>query len=333
MEKEAAEQFQLLGALSNDIKEAFNTLLGSSRRKPLMRALAFALLLTLSFASLGQNFSFGPRLFNNYEKQIGRGVILPGETTLREMSSEWRELILMVVAPYIAFLFALSMLSMAAVLYTVASIYSANNEKIELCIHVPRIWKCLTLTFLGWLFLIPLGFFAAIIFFPADHKLRSGTFLFGVFLLIVVSFCFQMYITTVWYLASVVCVLKGKYYCLGSGYFFKLKPMTALALIILNVISGGLGALLGRLFGYAIEEGRRHGVGIAATAVYRTLLLGLLCFVALMVLLTQTLLYFVCKSYQHESIDENCSVKVYNVGDYEPLNTSTIQVEHLLAEV
>lgn len=189
-----------------------------------------------------------------------------------------------------------------------------------------------------WVFMISFGFLAVIIFvyiifFPADHKLGSwGAFLFGAILLIVVFFCFQLYIITVWYLASVVSFLENEDYCFGAGDFSKVKWMTALALLIL-IISGSLGAVLGRLFGYAIVEGRRHGVGIAATAVYWTLLVGLLCFVAIMVLLTQSVLYFVCKSFHHESMDDNCSFKIHNVGDCEPLNTSSIQVEHLFAEV
>jgi hypothetical protein len=137
-----------------------------------------------------------------------------------------------------------------------------------------------------------------------------------------------MYISTVWYLTSVVSVLEDKYYGLAamrkSNKLIKGKRTTALALFLLNFT---FCRVIGKLFVYAVVDGRSHGVGIAARAVYGTLLLGLLCFVNLMGKLTQGVLYFVCKSYHHESIDNNSSFKVYNVGDYEPLKASNNQLK------
>jgi len=354
MEKEAAEKLQLLGALGI-VREALNILLRSSRSK-LLWAFALTLLLPLTFASLGQNFVFGPLLLKIVQKQM-EALLHPGETTRRELSSEWRELVV-VVAADIAFRFALWGLSTAAIVYTVASLYTADTKNLKLSYvsvlstDVPGVWKRLTLTFL-WFFIISSGFVMTsllafglllMIFFPtilttpvggkADHKLKSETYLFNVILGIVVVFP-QIYVSIVWYLASVVSVLEDKYYGLAamlrSSNLMKGKRKTALFLFIL--INYYFGGIIVWLFGYAVVEGRSHGVGIATRAVSGTLLLGLHFFVNLMGMLTQSVLYFVCKSYHHESVEDNSSFNVYYVGDYEPLKTSSIQLKPLQADV
>jgi hypothetical protein len=366
MEKEAAEELQLLGALGI-VREAFHILVRSSRSK-LLWALALTLLLPLSFASLGYDFFFGHLFPNINEMQVKvtiRATILRDgslETILREGSLEWRVLLmvvgsskwrelLVVVAAYMTFDLASSLLSTASVAYTVASIYTANTNKLKLSYvrvlsaDVPMVWKRLTLTFL-WRFIIffgilvdsllaiilPLIIFFPTIFFPTGHKFKSGAsllaFLLGFLLVMVVVFCFHMYISTVLYLTSVVSVLEDKCYGLAairkSNKLIKGKRTTALALLLLNIT---FGTVIGKLFVDAVVDGRSHGVGIAARARYGTVLLGLLCFVDLMGRLTRGVLYFVCKSYHHESIDNNSSFKVYNVGDYEPLKASNNQLK------
>jgi hypothetical protein len=334
------------------VREAFHILLRSSRSK-LLWALALTLLLPLSFASLGYDFFFG-HLFPNINEMILReGSLEWRELLMVVWSSEWRKL-LVVVAAYMTFDLALSVLSTASVVYTVASIYTANTNKLKLSYvrvlsaDVPRVWKRLTLTFL-WLFIIFFGFLVAsllaiilplIIFFPTiffpavrevDNKFNSSAsmlaFFLGFLLVMVVLLCLHMYISTVWYLTSVVSVLEDKCYGLAamrkSNNLIKGKRTTALALLLLNTF----GRVIGNLFVGAVVDGRSHGVGIAARAGYGTVLLGLLCFVNLMGKLTEGVLYFACKSYHHESIDNNSSFKVYNVDDYEPLKASNNQLK------
>lgn len=355
MEKEAAKKLQLLGAFGI-VREALNILLRSSRSK-LLWAFSLTLLLPLTFASLGQNFVVGPLLLKIVQKQM-EAPLHPGETTRRELGSEWRELVV-VVAADIAFHFALWGLSTAAIVYTVASVYTADTTNLKLSYvrvlstDVPGVWKRLTLTFL-WFFIISFGFamtsllafvLLPMIFFPtiltppvgekADHKLKSETYLFNVILRIVVVVFPQIYVSIVWYLASVVSVLEDKYYGLAamirSSNLMKGKRKTALFLFIL--INYNFGGIIVWLFVYAVVQGRSHGVGIATRAVSGTLLLGLHFFVNLMGMLTQSVLYFVCKSYHHESVEDNSSFKVYYVGDYEPLKTSSIQLKPLQADV
>jgi len=154
----------------------------------------------------------------------------------------------------------------------------------------------------------------------------------GLLLVFAVGLCLDMYIHTLWCLTNIVSVLEDKYYGLASirkcNKLIKGKLMTTLVLFLLDFT---FCRVIGKLFVYAVVEGSSHGVGIAARAVYGTLLLGLLCYVNLMGRLTHGVLYFVCKSYHHESIDNNSSFKVYNVGDYEPLKASNNQ--HVHAEI
>lgn len=352
MEKDGAEELQLLGAMGI-VREAFNILLSSSHRK-LLWALALTLLLPLSIASLGHRFFSGNDFPKISQKQIEE-TILRGETIGRV----WREALVGVaayktrealvrVAAYKAFRLAMSVLSPAAVVYTVASIYTANTKNLKvsyvrvLRADVPRVWKRLSLTFLWFLIIffvlstagILANILLLILFFPtilfpavggeADHKSNSGVsvlaFPFGLILVTVVGLSLRTYISTVCYLACVVSVLEDKYYGLAamrrSNQLIKGKRTTALALIILHdILAGAIGEIfvgaVGELFVYAVVDWRSHGVGITTRAVYGVLLVGLLCFVNLMELLTQSVLYFVCNSYHHESRYNNSVLKVY----------------------
>jgi hypothetical protein len=71
------------------------------------------------------------------------------------------------------------------------------------------------------------------------------------------------------------------------------------------------------------------GMGPTARIFYGFIMLALLCVVVLFALVVQTVVYFVCKSYHHESIDKsNLSdhLEVY-LGEYVPLNAKDVQLE------
>lgn len=327
MEKEAADELQLLGK-RGIVGKAFTNL----PRSRFLWALILSLLVPLSFEFLGQKI-FCPLLLQFNEKQM-EAVVPSDGTTRREFTSEWREL-LVVVATYIAFVLAVMMLSSTAVVCTVVSIYTANTEDFRLSYvrvlsaDFPRVWKRLTLRFLCFS-IISLGFLAAfllaiilllIIFFPS---VGGKAFLLGVILvIIVVVFSLQLYITIMWYLASIISALDDK----SSGLPFipkssnsKENRKTALPMFILNIIFGGY---IGGLFWYEAVEGRSHGVGIAARAVYPTLLVGCLCFINSKWILLHSVVYFLCNSYYHGDMDDNFSFKVYNVDNDEPPKTAS----------
>jgi len=113
----------------------------------------------------------------------------------------------------------------------------------------------------------------------------------------------------VWNLASIVTVLEDRCYGINaiekSSDLIRGKRTTVLPLVMLFFI---FSQVIVRVFWYAVVEGRGHVVGIAARAAYGVLLVGLLSFVNLMGLLTQSVFYFVSKSYHHESIYDSFSL-------------------------
>jgi len=334
------EDLQFLGTVGI-IGEAFKILRSCAK---LLGALTLTLILPLCFAILGHQL-VSEYLLNKirwnemfYRVEAGSPA---GERTMRELTREWTELFVFLAA-YAVFVLAFSLLSTAAVVYTVASIYTGKEISYARVMSiVPRVWKRLMVTFLGF-FLIVFAYYAVfvsvfflLIFTVEVNDLSSGIFIFGLVLIAAVFFCGYVFISMVWHLACVISVLEDKY---GLGAMRKSKDLikgkriTGLVLDILYLVFGGI---IGWFFGYAVLHGNRHGVGSAARGANGTVLVGLLCFVNLMGLLTQSVFYLVCKSYHHESIDKSSlsdHLEVY-LGDYVPLKSSIIQLEERHASV
>jgi hypothetical protein len=188
------------------------------------------------------------------------------------------------------------MLSIAAVMYTAASIYTANEVSFAKAMTVvPRVWKHLALTLL-WFFAIVLVYttvyimaFFLLIYTVGFDKYVNSRDLFGSVQILAVFFCVLVYINMVGYLAGVISMLQEKYYGLAAmrkrKHLIKGKRTTVLALVMLYFIfSQGIG-----LFWYAVFalESRR-GVWIGARPMYGTFLGGLLCLVMFWGLLMQT---------------------------------------------
>jgi len=331
------EDLQFLGSVGI-IKEAFKILRSYAK---LLGAITLTLILPLSFAILGHNlvseYMLNKIRWNEMFYQMEAGSPA-GERIMRELTWERTELLLFLAA-YALFVLAFSLLSTAAVVYTVASIYTGKKVSYTRVMSVvPRVWKRLMVTFL-WFFIIVFAYTTATIsaFFLLIFGVRVnlGVFLFFFILITAVFLCIHVYISMVWHLACVVSVLEDKY---GLGAMRKSKDLikgkriTALALDILYLIFGGI---IMWFFGFLVLHGNYNGVGSAGRGAYGALLVGLLCFVNLMGLLTQSVFYFVSKSYHHESIDKSSlsdHLEVY-LGDYVPLKSSNIQLEDLSASV
>lgn len=328
MEKDA-EELQLLGPFGI-IREACNILRSSCTK--LLGQLTLSLLLPLSFAVLSHTLVSQPLLRKigwngvifNYQMEFGSYT---SESTLWELTSGSRDLIVFVAVVTI-FIYVFRMLSTATVVYTVASIYTAEAKNLSyarVIRIVPRVWNRLVITYL-WDFIIFLAFYNAsglalflLTFFCREtgYKLNSEGFVCSSILITLIFLCADVYISTVWNLASVVSVLEDKYHGLGTMWksknLMKGKLMTALALAIFYFIfTRGFG----EFFWYAVVNGRDNGMGIAARAVYAILLVGLLCFVNLMGLLTQSVLYFVCTSYHLLEKIENKHLEIHDMGYY-----------------
>ncbi|KAL5752159.1 hypothetical protein ACOSP7_022337 [Xanthoceras sorbifolium] len=224
---------------------------------------------------------------------------------------------------YFTFFLILYLLSTAAVVYTIACIYTAKQISYKKVISVvPRVWKRLLVTFL-WTFavffvynVIVIGILALWAVFIADSWFGI---VIGVGILVVYLVGF-VYISIVWQLASVVSVLEDKY---------GLKAMKKSR----NLIKGKMGIAVGMFVVFSLcfvgieivfEEFvvLEWSPNLAALIMIGIGCVVLLLLVILFGLVVQTVIYFICKSYHHESIDKSSlsdHLEVY-LGDYVRLN-------------
>lgn len=134
----------------------------------------------------------------------------------------------------------------------------------------------------------------------------------------------------VWHLASVVSVLedaKGVQAMNKSQALMKGKMLVAVCIfVILGLASFGIQT--------AFQNLVVHGwsTGVVGKAFYAIVCFLLLVKVFLFVLVIQTVLYFVCKSYHHENIDKSAlsdHLEVYLLGEYVPLKSKDVQLEQV----
>ncbi|XP_043721569.1 uncharacterized protein LOC122669023 [Telopea speciosissima] len=245
------------------------------------------------------------------------------------ISSEWTTFWLF-KATYFLFFLIFSLLSTSAIVYSVASIYTSKELTFKKVMTVvPKVWKRLMVTFL-WNFIIVFFYnvVAGLFFILALIGIAPGTTR-GVVLigLLVLYFIGIVYISIVWHLASVISVLedlKGIQAMIKSEALIKGKKWIASAIFVkLN-----LGFLFIQMaFEKSVVHGEELGMG-------NRVLYGMICFFLLLKLflfglVVQSVFYFVCKSYHHESIDKSCladHLEVY-LGDYVPLTSKDVQLE------
>ena len=119
------EDLQFLGIVGI-VGEAFKILQSCAK---VLGALTLTLVLPLSLAILGHHF-FSDHLFSEMRSNVIRYLWMPncpvGEMSMRKLSREWTELFVYLAA-YAVFVLAFSLLSTAAVVYTVASMYTGKE--------------------------------------------------------------------------------------------------------------------------------------------------------------------------------------------------------------
>ncbi|XP_014522322.1 uncharacterized protein LOC106778840 [Vigna radiata var. radiata] len=245
------------------------------------------------------------------------------------LSSEWTTFILFKLI-YFTFLLIFSLLSTSAVVYTIASIYTAREVTFSKVITVvPKVWKRLMVTFLctfAAFFVYNVMAGLVVIIWALTTGGRSG----GVGLFVVLAifyFAGFVYLTVVWNIASVVTVLEdscGIGAMLKSNALIRGKMGLSVVIFLKLLVSFGL---IQFLFKKTVVHGWRLG------SMDRTLY-GIVCLVVfsqlyLFQLVIQTVLYFVCKSYHHQNIDKSAlsdHLEVYH-GEYEPLKAKDVQME------
>ncbi|CAN0855070.1 hypothetical protein LINGRAHAP2_LOCUS6109 [Linum grandiflorum] len=237
---------------------------------------------------------------------------------------------------YSIFLFAFSLLSTAAVVFTVASLYTAKPVSFSsTAAAIPRLFKRLFVTFVfvallmflyNAVFLIVLVVFVIVI----DTSEQSpGAILSALLLVFAVFLAVHVYITALWHLASVVSVLEPVYgFAAMKKSYELLKGKTGAAFVMVFgylIICG----VVNTVFGSIVVHGGLD-YGLATRFVVGGSLVGVLVVMNLVGLLVQSVYYYVCKSYHNQGIDKMAlhdQLGEY-LGEYVPLK-SNIQLENL----
>ncbi|RZC45909.1 hypothetical protein C5167_038855 [Papaver somniferum] len=247
------------------------------------------------------------------------------------------EMIIIYVSQVICGLFFVifSLLPTSAVIYTVACGYCSKDVTFKKVMSaVPKLWKRLMITFL-WFFLILfvcnfiyfIAIMLMVILFVAsgilsDLSLESISNMSILLRILAIPFMIgAIYISFVWYMASVVSILedtrgieamkKGKNLIKGKIW------IVFVTYILLQICNTGV------LFSFSSLA--VHGEPLAM--VFRVSY-GIFCLLLLVILLyfglvIQTIIYFVCKSHHKEKIDKSNlgdHLDGYHLGHYVPLS-------------
>ncbi|GMH27752.1 hypothetical protein Nepgr_029595 [Nepenthes gracilis] len=254
------------------------------------------------------------------------------DVPIQSQSHQWFLLIIFQFF-YLLFLFTFSLLSTAAVVFTVASIYTSKPVSFSSTLAaIPSVFRRLFITFL-WVCLLMLLYNVAfiillvLIIVAVDNNstlllLLSILLAFGLFLFV------HVYITALWHLASVVSVLEPVY---GFAAMKKSYELLKGKVLVAGVFVFGylsICGLINGMFGVVVIYG--DGDSVFTRIVVGGFLVGILVIVNLVGLLVQSVFYYVCKSFHHQGIDKsalNDHLGGY-LGEYVPLKSS-IQLESL----
>ncbi|KAF5472919.1 hypothetical protein F2P56_009580 [Juglans regia] len=210
---------------------------------------------------------------------------------------------------YLCFLTAFSLVPTAAVVYTVASLYSSKPVSFSSTMSaIPKVFKRLFVTFVCVALLLIAYNFVLFTFFViiATADSTSGRFL--LFLssaaVLLLFLLVDVYMSALWHLASVVSVLEpvhGFAAVKKSRELLKGKTRYAFTLVFLIL---AICFVIGVVFGLVVVHGGNN-YGVFVRIVVGGFLVFVVVIVNLVGLLVQSVFYYVCKSYHHQGIDKN----------------------------
>jgi hypothetical protein len=246
---------------------------------------------------------------------------------------EWTVLLLFQFF-YLIFLFAFSLLSTAATVFTVASIYTSKPVSFSSTMSaIPKVFKRLFVTFL-WVSLLMMIYnfvfvaFLVLLIIAIDTQ-NVFLLLFSVVVIFLLFLVVHVYITALWHLASVVSVLEPVYGFAAMKKSYELLKGKVLYAGVLVFMYLAICVVIGGVFSSVVVHGGRK-YGVFVRIVVGGFLVGVLVIVNLVGLLAQSVFYYVCKSYHHEGIDKSALHDHLGgyLGEYVPLKSS-IQMENL----
>ncbi|XP_039157856.1 uncharacterized protein LOC120288265 [Eucalyptus grandis] len=251
--------------------------------------------------------------FNILDHEITQNDIREEDTNYRDLSpmleNEWVAF-WFVRLGYFVLVFIFSLLSTAAVVYTVACVFAAKQITFKKIMSVvPRVWKRLMVTFF-WCFALFFGYNDVAVGLLIAWLVMVRQFAVGpalgiavAVILLILSVVGLVYITMIWQMASVISVLEDAY---GRKAIVKSKGLIKgkmdlsvwcfLGVLVYSVLVQAL--FESHVFFDLVPIGVKIGVGLIC--------LMLLSMLVLFDLVVQTVIYFVCKSYHRENIDSSC---------------------------
>ncbi|XP_058189429.1 uncharacterized protein LOC131307018 [Rhododendron vialii] len=235
---------------------------------------------------------------------------------------------------YLTFFLVFSILSTSAVVYTVASVYTGSDVTFGKVMSViPKVWKRLMVTFLCAflaIFLCNVVLVVLIILWRVTikHVDRDALVFFRAFVILYVVVI--VYMTVVWWLAGVISVLediKGIQAMTKSRNLIQGKMRIAIVFLL------KLGAAIyGIWILFESQVVRNASSGVPCRLAFGFLCLLMLFSVLLFGLVTETVIYFVCKSYHHEYINKlslSDHLDEVNQGEYIPTKANDVQLEKI----
>lgn len=218
---------------------------------------------------------------------------------------------------YIILVLALSLFATAAIVYSVACIYTGKGlSYMKVMTVVPKVWSRLMNTFLWAHILVSFYYAGFIMLLLAFLFIQETSRVSMTFLMIPSGLVFNVFLVhfnLVWHLASVVCVLedtKGVSAMKRSNCLIQGKRLTGFYLFCIYAACM-VGLLV--LFGAGLAKHSQLGRVVLAG-----LLLVLWTAVTLVAIVIQSIFYFVCKAYHQESIDRSALAEKLDgyLGDY-----------------
>lgn len=327
------EEIQFLGIIG--IYRETSKLILSWRR--LFSKIAASLMVPISVLFLAQiviSHNLFSQIDRNEEALEHTTAGSPSQARLfHRLSSEWSSFLLF-KSIYLLALLVFSLLSTSAVVYTIASVYTAKHDLLlsfrKVLTIVPKVWRRLALTFLvAFLFLVAYNILAVFAFIITIVIVGDSSV--GVLLVIALALAYivgLVWISVVWHVASVVSVLEE---ACGADAMRRSRELVrgkmgiaASVFVMMNMVFVGIEMA----FRWVVVVGK---ASLALKLGFTAVILVLLSAVILFALVAQTVVYFVCKSYHHESIDKSAladHLEEY-LGEYLPLKAKDLQMEQL----
>ncbi|XP_047328597.1 uncharacterized protein LOC124932036 [Impatiens glandulifera] len=268
------------------------------------------------------------QIFDNEDQLLTTNIGSAKYTKISDiLDSEYSTFFIFTILYYI-FLLILSLLSTSAIVYTIASIYTAKDVTFTKVINVvPQVWKRLMVTFI-WSFIIICAYnFVALILLCLIAIMDLDVGGLDLLAFLIIYLIGIVYISIVWHLASVVSVLEDLH---GIQAMNKSSSLIKGNRLIASAIFVTLNSSFVIIQGSMVIAGAKDASGVPGNRVgYEIFFLFLLVVLILFGLVIQTVIYFVCKSCHHENIDKSAladHLEEYR-GDYMPLKSMDVQLE------